>query len=156
MRRVLYRQESFDFFQIRTVILGNFESYLSLLNFPEFMTLSVSKNALSAPVLTCPSWVLGCCAASTKLPRRIKFIFYTPRPHFLTLIWVWEYFYSCWLCLNNSEMVNTVIVVFWTFSKFSLETLVPNLASLTCPSLQILGKTQTGVFPISGFLVNHL
>ena len=28
---------------------------------------------------------------------------------------------------------------------------MPNLISLTCPSLQILGKTQTGVFPISRF-----
>ena len=27
---------------------------------------------------------------------------------------------------------------------------MPNLVSVTCPSLQILGKTQTGVFPISG------
>ena len=27
---------------------------------------------------------------------------------------------------------------------------MPNLVSITCPSLQILGKTQTGVFPISG------
>ena len=35
-----------------------------------------------------------------------------------------------------------------------LETFVPNLVFLTRPSLQILGKTQTGVFSISGFLVN--
>ena len=27
---------------------------------------------------------------------------------------------------------------------------MPNLVPITCPSLQILGKTQTGVFPISG------
>ena len=33
---------------------------------------------------------------------------------------------------------------------------VPNLVSLTLSSLQILGKTQAGVFPISGFLVNPL
>ena len=33
---------------------------------------------------------------------------------------------------------------------------VPNLVFLTHPSLQILGKTQTGVFQISGFLVNPL
>ena len=37
-----------------------------------------------------------------------------------------------------------------------LETFVPNLVSLTRLSLQILGKTHTGVFPISGFLVNPL
>ena len=28
-----------------------------------------------------------------------------------------------------------------------------HLVSLTCPSLQILDKTQMGIFPISGFLV---
>ena len=28
---------------------------------------------------------------------------------------------------------------------------MPNLVSITRPSLQILGKTPTGVFPISGF-----
>ena len=33
---------------------------------------------------------------------------------------------------------------------------MPSLVSLTGSSLQILGKTGTGVFPISGFLVNHL
>ena len=38
----------------------------------------------------------------------------------------------------------------------SLETSVPNLVSLSCPSLQILGKTQTEVFPISGFLGQSL
>ena len=33
---------------------------------------------------------------------------------------------------------------------------VPNLVFLTRPSLQILGQTQTEVFPFSGFLVNFL
>ena len=33
---------------------------------------------------------------------------------------------------------------------------MPNLVSPTCPCLQILDKTQTGVFQISGFLVNSL
>ena len=42
------------------------------------------------------------------------------------------------------------------FSNFSLDTFVPNLVSLTQLSLQILGKTQTGVFLISGFLVMPL
>ena len=32
---------------------------------------------------------------------------------------------------------------------------MPNLVSLTLPSLQILDKTQGGVFPISGFLVKR-
>ena len=30
-----------------------------------------------------------------------------------------------------------------------LETFVPNLVFITCPSLQIIGKTKTGVFPTS-------
>ena len=33
---------------------------------------------------------------------------------------------------------------------------MPNLVSPTLPTLQILDKTQTEVFPISGFLVNLL
>ena len=37
---------------------------------------------------------------------------------------------------------------FAVFSNFVLETSVSNLVSLTRSSLQILGKTQTGVFPI--------
>ena len=37
-----------------------------------------------------------------------------------------------------------------------LEAFVRNLVSLIRLRLQILGKTQTGVFPISGFLVNPL
>ena len=38
----------------------------------------------------------------------------------------------------------------------SIETFASNLLSLTRPSLQMLGETQTGVFPISEFLVNPL
>ena len=45
---------------------------------------------------------------------------------------------------------------FVTFNNFSLDTFVPNLVSLTQLSLYILGKTQTRVFPISGFLVKPL
>ena len=45
---------------------------------------------------------------------------------------------------------------FVAFSNVSLETWVPKLASLTRLSLPILGKTETGAFPISGFLVNPL
>ena len=36
-----------------------------------------------------------------------------------------------------------------------LETLAPNLVTLTRLSFQIFGKTQTGIFPISGFLVSY-
>ena len=49
--------------------------------------------------------------------------------------------------------------VTWHYAAFSnilLETFLPNLVFLIHPSLQILGQTQTGVFPISGFLVNPL
>ena len=45
---------------------------------------------------------------------------------------------------------------FAAFSNILLETFVPNLVSISHSSLQILGKNQTGVFPISGFLVNSL
>ena len=38
---------------------------------------------------------------------------------------------------------------FVAFSNVLLETCVPNLVSLSCPSLQILGKTRTGVYRIS-------
>ena len=47
-------------------------------------------------------------------------------------------------------------MVFAAFRNNLLETFVPNLVFPTCPSLQILGKTQTGVFPNSGFLVKYL
>ena len=51
---------------------------------------------------------------------------------------------SCWFSLNNSEMVKAVTLHFAAFIYISLETFVPN------PSLQILGKTQSVVFPVSG------
>ena len=64
---------------------------------------------------------------------------------------------QCWFFLNNSKTVKAVTLEnFAACSKISLETSMPNLVSLTCPSLQILGKTQTGVSPISVFLVNPL
>ena len=53
--------------------------------------------------------------------------------------------------LNNSETVKAVKWHFATFSNVSLEIFISNLLFLTCPSLQILGKTQTEVSPISGF-----
>ena len=42
-------------FQKLTVVLGNFESYLSFLKSTEFMALSVSKHAHSSPTLTLPA-----------------------------------------------------------------------------------------------------
>ena len=47
----------------------------------------------------------------------------------------------------------------WYFAAFRnilLDTFVPNLVSITCSSLQILGKTQTGISLIFRFLVNPL
>ena len=44
--------------------------------------------------------------------------------------------------LNISETVKTVTCHFAAFSNFSLETLVPNLVSLTRPSLQVSDKNQ--------------
>ena len=47
----------------------------------------------------------------------------------------------------------------WQFAaliNFSLETLLANFVSLTHPSLHILDKTQTVLFPTFGFLVNPL
>ena len=62
----------------------------------------------------------------------------------------------CWFSLNNSETVKAVTMTFAAFNNISLGSFVPTFVSLTCPSLQILSKTQTRVFPISGFLVNAL
>ena len=51
-----------------------------------------------------------------------------------------------WFSLNNWEMVKAMTLAFWAFSNISL--------SLTCPSLQILGKTSD--FQISGqFLIKE-
>ena len=59
-----------------------------------------------------------------------------------------------WFFCNNSKTVKAVTLAFC--SEILLETFVPNLVSLTCPNLWILSKAQTGVFPISWFLVNPL
>ena len=58
--------------------------------------------------------------------------------------------------LINSKTVKAVSGKTWhiaALSNFSLETFMANLISMTNPSLQMLDKTQTGVFSISGFLV---
>ena len=76
----------------------------------------------------------------------------------LTLIWVGDGLILplCWFSLNNSETVKAVTWHFVAFSNTLLETFVPNLVFPTSPSLQIFGKTQTRVFPNSGFLVKSL
>ena len=45
---------------------------------------------------------------------------------------------------------------FAAFSNILLETFVPNLVFLACPSLQVLSKTQIVKFLICEFLVNPL
>ena len=55
------------------------------------------------------------------------------------------------VCLNNSKMLHCAAL-----SYISLNIFVGKLVPLTCLSLQILDKTQTGVFPIFKFLVNLL
>ena len=56
-----------------------------------------------------------------------------------------------WCQLNNSETLKTVTPTFCSIQYISLVTSTPNFVSLTCPSLEILGKSQ-GIydFPISG------
>ena len=65
----------------------------------------------------------------------------------------WVIFPPYWFFLNNSETVKAVILAFYSIL---LETFVPNFVFITHLSLQILGKTQTGVVLIYGFLVNPL
>ena len=45
--------------------------------------------------------------------------------------------YPCWFFLNNLETIKPVTLEFWPFSSISLETFVPNLVFLTCPSSYI-------------------
>ena len=54
-QRVLFGMKSFEFFREWTIILGNFENYLSLLRSPEFVFLSVSKDADHASAITRPA-----------------------------------------------------------------------------------------------------
>ena len=71
----------------------------------------------------------------------------------MALTWRGEDYYDP---LINSKTVKAVSGKTWhiaSLSNFSLETFMANLISMTNPSLQILDKTQTGVFSISGFLV---
>ena len=64
--------------------------------------------------------------------------------------------------LNISKMVKTAfysipgIFQHSGIQQYSIRDIHVKLVSISCPSLQILSKTQTGVFPISGFLVNPL
>ena len=55
----------------------------------------------------------------------------------------------CILMIYNTDILQHSVT-------FLLKTFVPHLVSLTRSSLQVLNKTQTRVFPISGFLINAL
>ena len=58
--------------------------------------------------------------------------------------------------LGFPEMIKLQMWCIAAFSNFSLETFMPNLVSLTCPSLEILGKNQTRLLPVPWFLVRSL
>ena len=51
---------------------------------------------------------------------------------------------------NNSKTLKAITLAIFSIGDIRAK------VSLTPPSLQIFGKTQTGVFPISGFLVSLL
>ena len=69
-------------------------------------------------------------------------------------------FENCEQNRTTSALISEAVkAVTWHFAAFGivlLETFVQNLVPLTCPSLQILSKTQIGVFSITIFLVNLL
>ena len=78
---------------------------------------------------------------------------------FLTIIWV-ELPPSpvrCWFSLNNSETVKPVTLIFCIIQQhhFIIDICVKFgiLNSLQSPDI---GQIQTGVFPVSGFLLNPL
>ena len=54
---------------------------------------------------------------------------------------------TCWFSLNNSETAKAATLAFC--SNILFETFLSNLVFLSCPSLKILGKTQTWLFQIS-------
>ena len=81
------------------------------------------------------------------LDKNIEFVV-----HNLTLIWVGSNFTpAVSFHLITQKQWKGLPWNFAAFSNISLKTSVPNLVPITCPSLQILGKTQAGVFPISRF-----
>ena len=50
----------------------------------------------------------------------------------------------CWFSFNSSKMIKAVTLGFCSIHNILLETFVPNLVSLTRPSLQILSKNSDG------------
>ena len=79
----------------------------------------------------------------------------TARKCYISLNLVGGYFYRPGsFSFDKSKMVKAVNTAFCSFKQLFIRD--KNLVSLTCPSLQIMGKTQTEVFQISGFLVKSL
>ena len=78
---------------------------------------------------------------------------------FLTIIWVElpPSSVPCWFSLNNSETVKPVTLIFYIIQQhhFIIDICVKFgiLNSLQSPGI---GQIQTGVFPVSGFLLNPL
>ena len=64
------------FFFIYTVVLSNFQNYLSLLNFPEFLGSECFKTCLQRTCPYAPGWVLG---------RSPSYQIHVAHPHFLIL-----------------------------------------------------------------------
>ena len=82
----------------------------------------------------------------------MNFIFFSFYPDLYS-----GYFYPpSWFSINKSVFVKVVNWHFVALTNFSLETFMLNLVSLTCPSLQILVTTQSGVFSFFGFLPKYL
>ena len=84
---------------------------------------------------------------------------------FLTVLKLWKNLPRAFEARLSATAIVTIPLKIWllysrsiltTFSNILLETIVPNLVPQTLPSLQIMGKTQTEVFPNSRFLINPL
>ena len=61
-----------------------------------------------------------------------------------------------WFSFNNPETIEAATQAFTAFSNMLLKTFVPSIVSESQPSLQVLKKAQTWMFPIFGFLINAL
>ena len=84
---------------------------------------------------------------------------------FLTVLKLWKNLSRAFEARLSATAIVIIPLKIWllysrsiltTFSNILLETIVPNLVPQTLPSLQIMGKTQTEVFPNSRFLINPL
>ena len=65
-------------------------------------------------------------------------------------------FSPSWFSLNNSETVKAVILAFYSSQEHFIRDVRAKFGIPYSTSLQILGKTQMGVFSIFRYLVNPL